>query len=445
MFGEHLFGNAAGKWGVSMHWVLYLEVQGFYAAVARKAGLAAVDQPVVVLREGRVYDGSREAFASGLVAGSPARQALRDAPQAITVPYEQLEPSAVARSWWDRCLDYTPYIEPADQNQVFLALPVPGQQLSATLKNEVTRLAEIAASYGFVAFAGLGSSKLVARAAALACKENWLLWRPGKASPLAPETMRVVLPGEEERFLSALPVTYLPALPEVQRRLLRLGIRRIGEAAQIPEGEWLRQLGPLGRQVALWSHGVDPEPVKPCYPPRTLERHVQFTPEVRERDLLEQVLNRTAAALSQQLSDRGEGCQEVALTLQSADGRQATESRTLARLQQSTYPLQQALVGLLAKALQPAGEGAASGAEICAAALTVRLGIIGPMPWQQMDLWDDSGRCEREERLEKALSLLQERFPARMVGLGPRGELSWREQMLHYHDPYRTQSTGRRG
>jgi hypothetical protein len=59
------------------------------------------------------------------------------------------------------------------------------------------------------------------------------------------------------------------------------------------------------------------------------------------------------------------------------------------------------------------------------------------MPWQQLDLWDDSGRREREERLERALSLLHERFPARMVGLGPRGDVSFKEQMLQFVDPYR--------
>jgi DNA polymerase-4 len=408
---------------------------------------------VVVLREGRVFDGCREAFAGGLSLGAPARQALRDAPRAVQVPFDQLNAEPVARAFWDRCLQHTPYIEPRELHQVFLALPTPGQKLTPALRAEADRLAAEAATHGFVAFAGVASSKLVARAAALFCKEGWLLWRPGMpARATVPETVRYVEPGAEAQFLASLPISYLPAPSDMARRLNRLGLKSIGEAARIPEGEWHRQLGPAGRQVALWSRGFDNEPVKPCYPPRTLEHRVAFTPDVQDRDLLEQCLNRAATALSRRLEGAGEGCQQVELTLERGSGPPVQVIRTLAKLQQSPYPIRQALQTLLAEALAQAGPGVEAGPEAEAlaepaggpawdgavSALTAILGLIGPMPWQQMDLWDDGGRSEREERLERALALLQERFPSRMVGLGPRQDRSWREQMLTFNDPYRT-------
>lgn len=427
-----------------MRWVCYIEVQGLYAAVARQAGLAPADRPVVVLRDGRVIDGCREAFAGGLVLGSPARQALRDVPHAAAVEAGACDGAAAARSWWDRCLDHTPYIEPTGLNQVFLCVPAPGSALTAELKAEVAQLMEKAAAYGFVAFAGVGPSRLVARAAALACKDSWLMRRPGAPGrSQAPATVAYVEPGEEERCLAPLPVDYLPAPAEVLRRLTRLGIRRIGEIARIAEGEWLRQFGLLGRQVALWSRGVDNEPVKPCYPARTLDRRVEFADEVRDRDHLEQVLARSAGFLANRLEARGEGCQQVSLTVERADGPPVAVARTLAKLQSEVYPLRQALQALLGEALRQAGAtegpGAAAGWDsgIPVTALTVELGLIGPMPVVQMDLWDDRVRRERDERLHRALTLLHERFPTRMVGLGPRQDLSWKEQMLGFNDPYR--------
>jgi nucleotidyltransferase/DNA polymerase involved in DNA repair len=415
-----------------VQWVCYLEVQGLYAAAARSAGLVPPDRLAVVMRDGRVFDGCREAFAGGLVLGAPARQVLRDAPRAVQVDLAELDCTAAAKAWWDRCLAHTPYVEPGEPHQLFLSLPAPGDALASQVKAEAVQIMEEAAAHGFVAFMGVASSKLVARAAALACKEGWLVRRPGAAGRcLAPETAAFVAPGEEQRFLAPLPVGSLPASPEVLRRLGRLGLRTIGEAGRIPEGEWLRQLGPLGRQVALWSQGVDPEPVRPCYPARSLERRVEFPQEVRDRDHLEQVAGRSAAMLSRQLAAKGEGAQQVELILERPDGPPLRASRTLQKLQQAPYPLQQAVQGLLGQVLEQAAE------ELRATALAVEFALIGPMPWQQLNLWDDPARSEREERLQRALQLLHERFPPRLVGLGPRQDLSWREQMLQFADPYR--------
>lgn len=429
-----------------MRWVCYIEVQGLYAAVARRMGLAPADRPVAVLRDGRVFDGCREAFAAGLALGAPARQVLRDVPQAAQIDLANVDCAAAARTWWDGCLAHTPYVEPGEPHQVFLALPSPQAELTQAVRAEAAALVEQAAAHGFVAFAGVAHSKLVARAAALSCKDGWLLRRPGRLGANSPATMAFVPPGDEERFLAPLPVAFLPASREVERRLARLGLKHIGEVARIPEGEWQRQLGPLGRQLAQWSRGVDAEPVKAAYPPRSLQRRVEFAQEVRDRDHVERVAARAAALLSKQLAGRGEGCQQANVTVERSDGPPLLASRTLAKLQQSAYPLQQAVQGLLAEALAQAADGAREGPGVAAGwdagvpvtALAVELGLIGPMPLQQMDLWGDTvAATERDERLERALALLHERFPVRMVGLGPRQDISFREQMLQFTDPYR--------
>lgn len=420
-----------------MQWICSVEIQGLYAAAARAVGLVETGRPVVVIREGRVYDGCREAFAAGLLLGSQAHQVLRDVPRATQVDWAEIDAGPQARAWWDQCLAHTPYVEPVEPNQVFLALPVPGEPVTRALQREVQELVDLSASHGFVAFAGVGSSRLVARAGALSCKEGYLLRRPGAPGrPGGGERVALVPPGEEERFLAPLPLTYLPCPPDVRRRLARLGLKSIGEAARVPESEWVRQLGAQGRQVWSWSHGIDPEPVRPAYPPRRLTRRIEFAGEVRDRDLLERELNRAVQPLVKQLDARGEGCQLVSLIIERSGGQALHAERTLQKLQQATFPIQQALQGLLDQALAGV-EG-----ELEATAISAAVGLIGPMPWQQMDLWDDRIRRERQERLERALSQLHERFPGRMIGLGPRSEPSWREQMLQYADPYRWSTRG---
>ena len=477
-----------------MRWICWIEIQGLYAAAAREAGLAGSERPIAVLRGGRVFDGCREAFAAGLQLGSPARQVLRDVPGAAVVEWADVDAAARARAFWDRCLAHTPYVEPVEPHQVLLGLPlpdgpddppegrVPGGRaqgaMSGQLQKELRALAEAAASFGFAAFTGAGASRLVARVAARALRAEFLERRPGTAPQrlegaqvvaprqaggggvggrqagglaLGPSTggreaagrhtgvrraegpgvqIAIVSPGAEARFLASLPIGFLPLPPEVYRRLRQLGIAHIGEAARVSEDEWVRQLGPQGRIVARWSRGIDPEPVKPAWPPRRLARRSELG-GVRDRDPLERELSRSAALLAAQLDRRGEGCQQVGLILELADGRVLHAERTLPRLRHTAYPIQQGLLTLLAQVLDGLGE------PVEIAAVTAEVGLIGPVDWRQMELWDDRLRRERQERIEGALALLHQRFPARVIGLGVRTPPSWREQMLQYADPYR--------
>lgn len=425
-----------------MQWVCWVEIQGLYAAAAQAAGLVEAGRPVAVIRGGRVFDGCREAFVAGLQLGGPAHQVLRDVPRAVQVDWAEIDAGRVARTFWDRCLAHTPYVEPVEPHQVLLALPLPEGHGGRRLQQEVKGLVEEASSFGFVAFAGVGASRLVARAAAQALREDYLLRRPGAAvgpglhtaaGQRSPESrlIAIVPPGEEARFLAPLPIHHLPCPPEVRRRLVQLGLKQIGEAARVAEAEWVRQLGGYGRQIFRWSHGIDPEPVKPAYPPRRFTHRTELGTGLRDRDLLERELNRSARLLAGQLERRGEGGQLVALVLELADGQVLHAERTLPRLQHTAYPLQQGLLALLGQLL------GSLACEVEVTAVTAEVGLIGPIDWRQMELWDDQLRRERQERLEGALALLRERFPGRVIGLGPRSEPSWREQMLQYADPYR--------
>jgi nucleotidyltransferase/DNA polymerase involved in DNA repair len=414
-----------------MHWIGYLTVVGLWARAAQEAGLAPPGRPVVILKEGRAWDGCREAFVGGLVLGAPARQVGRDLPGAVIVDAAHIEAEGYGRAWWDQILRYTPYIEPLEPQTAFVGLPARSDGLTEAVRAEFRSLQAIAAAAGFIAFGGLGSSRPVARAAALACRESWLGWRPGRAARAAPAPLQFVPPGEEAAFLAPLPISFLGLPADLERRLGRLGIRTAGEAAAISEAEWIRQFGGQGRLVARWSRGIEPERVRPAYPARSLERRVNLVGEAPELDELESRINRIASVLAGQLAAKGEGCQKVGITLELTAGSSLMGSRTLPRLQQRAYALQQALGHVLRQVYTK---------PVPLSALTVRLAGIGPMPWEQMVLWGETAVPDREAKVEEVLSLLHERFPSRLIGRGPRRQSSWREQMLCLNDPYRWSS-----
>jgi hypothetical protein len=411
-----------------MHWVGFLTVVGLWAQAAREAGLVPAGRPVVILKDGKAFDGCRDAFVGGLVLGAPARQVGRDLPGAVLVPVESVEAEAHGRAWWDRLLRQTPYIEPVAPETVWVGLTAPSEGLTEAVRAEFRALRESAAAAGFIAFGGLGSSRPVARAAALSCRDGWLSWRPGKAVKASPQPFRFVGPGEEATFLAPLSIGLLGLVPEVERKLRRLGIQTAGAAAAIPEAEWVRQFREEGRRIANWSRGIEPDRVRAAYPERAIAKRLDLNGEALEPDELEARINRIAAGFAKALADRGEGCQEVALELEGADGARQAGSRLLAHLQQRPYALQQAFVHVLRQVYTKS---------MPMSALTVRVTGIGPMPWEQMVLWGETNVPDKDAKLEEILCLLHERFPSRLIGRGPRQHSSWREQMLTFIDPYR--------
>jgi nucleotidyltransferase/DNA polymerase involved in DNA repair len=248
-----------------------------------------------------------------------------------------------------------------------------------------------------------------------------------------PQPFRFVGPGEEAAFLAPLSVGLLGLPPEVERKLRRLGIQTAGAAAAIPEAEWVRQFRDVGRRIAKWSRGIEPDRVRAAYPERAIAKRIDLNGEAPEPDELEARINRIAAGFAKALTDRGEGCQEVALELVAADGARQAGSRLLAHLQQRPYALQQAFGHLLRQVYTK---------RMPLSALAVRVTGIGPMPWEQMVLWGETNVPDKDAKLEEVLCLMNERFPSRLIGRGPRKRSSWREQMLTFSDPYRWAAAG---
>jgi DNA polymerase IV len=430
-----------------MRWVLFLETVGFYARLLRRVHGVRDEKPVAVLREESIFDGCRLALSRGLKLGAPARQARRDCPDAALLDYGTAEYGAEGERWWNESLRFTPWVEPLSPHQVFLGLPVPGgaaplraagaagaQALPASLRAEIAALQAAAARYGDSVRAGLAPSRLLARAAVWQARTGaGPAVRSGAgAGPAAPA---VVFPGEEARFLAPLPPEALwVAPPQLIRRAQQLGLRSVGELAAVPEPELIRQFGPAGRQLAAWALGTDPEPVRPLWPPREETERIAPGPAepISDRESLQRAALTLVRQLSRRLAEKQEGCLKIALLLEREGEVPLVLERVLQKLQQDPYPLGQALLGLL----QRAPEGPFT-------AVAARVSQIGPMPWKQTDLFDEIGggrpsvRREQQERLERALLTLHERFPSRVVGIGPREETPRRETMLQLVDPYR--------
>jgi DNA polymerase-4 len=94
---------------------------------------------------------------------------------------------------------------------------------------------------------GWDSGKFTARAAAVQTE-------PGR--------MKLVDKRDEVRFLGPLPVTLLPLPPHALQTLGWLGIRTLGQYAQLPESAVWQRFGQAGKLAHAWARGRDNRPVQ---------------------------------------------------------------------------------------------------------------------------------------------------------------------------------------
>ncbi len=233
--------------------VLHADLDAFFAAaeVRRRPELAG--RPLIVGGRpggrGVVSSASYEARRYGIRSGMPVVQAERLCPQAVFLPvdfayYRRLaaqfrailgELSALVEhlSIDEACLELGPAARWPDEP---LAV---GQRLRRRVRVEL----------GLSVTVGIATNRTVAKVAADLAK---------------PDGLSVVLPGREAAFLAPLPVESLPGIgPKAARRLRELGVRTLGQLAQVPPYWLCMVFGRRAEEVHHLAQGIDPRPVVP--------------------------------------------------------------------------------------------------------------------------------------------------------------------------------------
>ncbi|HDS30022.1 MAG TPA: hypothetical protein ENN67_03170, partial [Firmicutes bacterium] len=113
--------------------------------------------------------------------------------------------------------------------------------------------------------AGLGTSRLIARLAAMQADELHV---------------RFVHPGDEAAFLAGYSVTVLPGVGvKIAERLKWMGVRTVSELARVPVQTLEAAFGPKGEQLARAAQGHDPHP----------GRRAERLKPIRRESVLEQI------------------------------------------------------------------------------------------------------------------------------------------------------------
>lgn len=299
--------------------IVHIDLDAFYAAVEVLEDPSLAGKPLLVggrpQERGVVATASYPARDFGVHSAMPMSQALRLCPHAIVVPPRH----GLYREYSRRVMAIlhrtTPRVEQLSIDEAYLDLTErveaweEGVEIARRLQARVRQEAGLSASLG------LATNKQVAKVASDHDK---------------PAGLTVVRPGEEAAFLAPLPVRALWGLgPVAERRLAALGVRTVGQLAQMPARDLEDLFGQRGRDLARRARGLDERPVVTEHERKSVSQERTFSRDLRGKRALKRQLWRLSGGVAERLERIDLVGGTVTIKLRYADFTTLTRQMTL--------------------------------------------------------------------------------------------------------------------
>ncbi|MFS0732682.1 DNA polymerase IV [Microbacterium sp. 1P10UB] len=368
--------------------VLHADLDAFYASVEQRDDASLRGRPVIV-GGGVVLAASYEAKARGVCTAMGGRQARELCPDAVVVPPRMDAYSAASKAVFAIFRDTTPLVEGLSIDEAFLEVGGLRRIAGTPEQVAVALRARVKAEAGLAISVGVARTKFLAKVASAVSKPDGLL---------------VVEPDREEEFLLPLPVERLWGVGAVTaEKLHRLGIRTVGQLAELEESAAERLLGrAAGAHLHALARLRDPRPVEATRRRGSIGSQRALGNGPRTPEELDVILSQIVDRLARRLRDGERSCRTVVLRLRYGDYAKATRSRTLRMPTQRTVMLLDIARTLLAAATP---EIAARGITLIGISLS-QLDTADALP-PELAIDDDEGT-----RLDSALDAVRDRFGA---------------------------------
>jgi len=319
--------------------ILHIDMDAFYASIEQRDNPALKGQPVIVggdaEKRGVVSAASYEARAFGVHSAMPASQARRLCPQGVFLPVRMDRYREVSGQIFEVFQGYTPLIEPLSLDECFLdvtgceSLFGPAPEMAREIKRKIL------VRTGLTASAGIAPNKFLAKIASD--------WRK-------PDGLVEIKPDEVGAFLENLPISKLWGVGKSTEEILKgMGILRAGQLAQYPPEGIGKKLGKFGLELLALARGEDNRPVVPHEEAKSLSQEQTFTPDLQDRQVMEQVLLDQAEQVGWELRKQKLKGQTVHLKVRYPDFILITRSQTLSLPTDAGMEIYRTAVKLLEK------------------------------------------------------------------------------------------------
>ncbi len=298
--------------------ILHVDMDAFYASVELLDHPELRGTPVIVGATGArgvVLSATYEARRFGVHSAMPMTRARRICPQATVIPPRHPKYAEVSRGVMEIFQAVTPEVEPIASDEAFLDVGGARRRLGSPAAIARLIRAQVADRYGITCSVGVASTKFVAKLASRQCKPDGLLVVPAD---------RVV------EFLHPLPVAALWGVGErTEQALVRLGIRTVGDLAQVPAATLQREFGAVGAHLAALAWGRDERRVVPHAPDKSIGNEETFPHDVDDPETIRRELLRLSERVAARLRAGGHVGRTVSVKLRRSDFTTITRSRTL--------------------------------------------------------------------------------------------------------------------
>ena len=301
--------------------ILHVDLDAFYASVEQLEDPSLRGRPVIVGGlgpRGVVAAASYEARRFGVYSATPMARARRACPEGVFLA-PRFEVYRAASTNVMRILhSCTPLVEPIALDEAFLDVAGARRILGSGAEVAATIRGRVRDETGLTASVGIATTKLLAKLASDLAK---------------PDGMLVVEPGTELAFLHPLEVRRLWGVgPATGKRLASLGVRTVGDLAQIPEATLVSNLGnAAGHHLHALAWNRDDRAVEPDQAVKSVGHEETFPTDVFDRAVLEHEIVRLADKVASRLREAGRTARTVQLKLRYGDFRTITRSKTLPR------------------------------------------------------------------------------------------------------------------
>jgi DNA polymerase-4 len=368
--------------------IVHADMDAFYAAIEQLDDPALRGRPLLIgppSARGVVLTASYEARPFGVGSAMPMARARKLCPQALVVPPRFERYQEVSATIMRLFGEFSPHVEPLSLDEAFLDMTGSErlfgspEQIGSKLKSAVRD-----ATGGLTASVGISGTKYVAKVA---------------SGHRKPDGLTIVEPADAAAWLAPQPVSNLwGAGPKTTARLEQLGLRTIGDLADLDPVRIELELGALGRRFRDLARGLDARVVEGARAARGLSSERTLESDVSGRAAIEPYLRGAAETVATRLRRRGERANGVRIKLKHADFQITTRQRTLPKPTDIAAELYAAGVSLL------------DGVDLRGPFRLVGLGgfdLDSPVDHSQLALPIVDGRARR---LETTIDGVRERF-----------------------------------
>ena len=227
--------------------IFHVDMDAFFVSVEELYDPSLKGKAVVVGGQrderGVVSAASYEARKFGVHSAMPLRTAAKQCPHAIFVDGHPERYRDCSEKVYKVLGAFSPQVEMASIDEAYLDMTGTERLHGPPLKAAHTLHQRMKADTGLNCSVGIGSSRLIAKVSSAQAKPNGIL---------------CIVPGEEAKFLAPLDVREIPGVGKVmETHLHALGIKKVGDLAQLEEAELEDRFGKWGLALAGKARGED--------------------------------------------------------------------------------------------------------------------------------------------------------------------------------------------